>query len=246
IKQRENDVALKYYQKAVQALDCLGWEDKQLALARGVLAGNGPPHKCAVFFVDNSGMDIILGVMPFVRELLCRGTEVVLASNSSPALNDVTNGELQILTERIAAMDPVIQAGLKNERLLLVQTGSSSPCLDLGALTFKPWGRRFEPLLRPLQNTSVLKVRPEKESRCPWSMGRAIHTNYYARLTCETLKMAVIKNTWLADRLGGKLFSVVFKYEVPPPPPPPTTTTTTTTALTEMMMTEEENVVFAH
>lgn len=35
--------------------------------------------------------------------------QVVLASNSGPALNDVTNGELQILTERIAAMDPVIQ-----------------------------------------------------------------------------------------------------------------------------------------
>lgn len=46
-------------------------------------------------------------------------------------------------------------------------------------------------------------------------MGRAIHTNYYATLSCESLKMAVIKNSWLADRLGGKLFSVVFKYEVP-------------------------------
>ncbi len=46
-------------------------------------------------------------------------------------------------------------------------------------------------------------------------MGRAIHTNYYAMLSCESLKMAVIKNSWLADRLGGKLFSVVFKYEVP-------------------------------
>lgn len=35
--------------------------------------------------------------------------QVVLASNSAPALNDVTNGELQILTESIAAMDPVIR-----------------------------------------------------------------------------------------------------------------------------------------
>lgn len=47
-------------------------------------------------------------------------------------------------------------------------------------------------------------------------MGRAIHTNYYARFSCESLKMAVIKNSWLAERLGGKLFSVVFKYELPP------------------------------
>lgn len=47
-------------------------------------------------------------------------------------------------------------------------------------------------------------------------MGRAIHTNYYAMLSCESLKLAVIKNSWLAERLGGKIFSVVFKYEVPP------------------------------
>lgn len=47
-------------------------------------------------------------------------------------------------------------------------------------------------------------------------MGRAIHTNYYAALRCESLKLAVIKNAWLAERLGGNIFSVVFKYEMAP------------------------------
>uniref|UniRef100_A0A8C6SQ51 4'-phosphopantetheine phosphatase n=1 Tax=Neogobius melanostomus TaxID=47308 RepID=A0A8C6SQ51_9GOBI len=244
IKQRENDLALKYYLKAVKALEKLEWEDRQLALVSGVLAGNvfdwgakavsdvlesdpefgfeeakrqleerpwlvdcydqwferlkGPPHRCALFFVDNSGVDIILGVIPFVRELLSRGTEVVLASNSGPALNDVTNGELQILTERIAAMDPVIQSGLRDERLMLVQSGSSSPCLDLSRLD-----KVLATLVRERKTDLVIIE----------GMGRAIHTNYYAMLSCESLKMAVIKNSWLADRLGGKLFSVVFKYE---------------------------------
>lgn len=46
-------------------------------------------------------------------------------------------------------------------------------------------------------------------------MGRAIHTNYHALLRCESLKLAVVKNAWLAERLGGQLFSVIFKYEVP-------------------------------
>uniref|UniRef100_A0A3P8WQ37 4'-phosphopantetheine phosphatase n=1 Tax=Cynoglossus semilaevis TaxID=244447 RepID=A0A3P8WQ37_CYNSE len=224
IKEKENDMALKYYLKVVKSLEELGWEQRQLALVRGVLAGNvfdwgakarpwlvdsydqwlqrlkGPPHKCALFFVDNSGMDIILGVMPFVRELLSRGTEVVLASNSGPALNDVTNGELQILIERIAAMDPVIQAGLMDDRLTLVQSGSSSPCLDLSRLD-----KVLAMVVRERQ-TDLIVIE---------GMGRAIHTNYYATLNCESLKMAVIKNSWLADRLGGKLFSVVFKYEVP-------------------------------
>ena len=49
---------------------------------------------------------VCVGVCRCVRAL---SSQVVLASNSSPALNDVTNGELQILTETIAAMDPIIQ-----------------------------------------------------------------------------------------------------------------------------------------
>ena len=42
---------------------------------------------------------------------------------------------------------------------------------------------------------------------------RAIHTNYEAKFTCDSIKMAVIKNRWLAQRLGGDMYSVVFKYE---------------------------------
>uniref|UniRef100_A0A671QY80 4'-phosphopantetheine phosphatase n=1 Tax=Sinocyclocheilus anshuiensis TaxID=1608454 RepID=A0A671QY80_9TELE len=246
IKQKENDMALKYYLKVVKSVEELSWEQRQFTLVKGLLAGNvfdwgakavsdvlesdpdfgfeqakqqlqerpwlvdaynqwierlkGPPHKCALFFVDNSGIDIILGVFPFIRELLVRGTEVVLASNSGPALNDVTNSELQILTERIAAMDPVIHAALKEDRLALVQNGSSSPCLDLSRLD-----KVLATAVRE-RGTDLVIIE---------GMGRAIHTNYYAMLSCESLKLAVIKNSWLAERLGGKIFSVVFKYEVP-------------------------------
>lgn len=40
IKQRENDVALRYYLKAVTSLEQLGWEQRQFALVSGLLAGN--------------------------------------------------------------------------------------------------------------------------------------------------------------------------------------------------------------
>ena len=46
-------------------------------------------------------------------------------------------------------------------------------------------------------------------------MGRAIHTNLFAKFKCECLKVAVLKNRWLAERLGGEMFSVIFKYERP-------------------------------
>lgn len=35
-----------------------------------------PPHRCAAIFIDNSGVDFVLGVLPFTRELLRRGTKV--------------------------------------------------------------------------------------------------------------------------------------------------------------------------
>ncbi|XP_020027043.1 4'-phosphopantetheine phosphatase isoform X1 [Castor canadensis] len=246
VKQKENGLALKCFQNVTRSLDSLGWEERQLALVKGLLAGNvfdwgakavsdvlesesqfgfeeakrklqerpwlvdsynewlqrlkGPPHKCALIFADNSGIDIILGVFPFVRELLFRGTEVILACNSGPALNDVTYSESLIVAEHIAAMDPIIHSALREERLLLVQTGSSSPCLDLSRLD---------------QGLAVLVQERGADLVVIEGMGRAVHTNYHAALCCESLKLAVIKNAWLAERLGGRLFSVIFKYEVP-------------------------------
>nr|XP_038965148.1 4'-phosphopantetheine phosphatase isoform X1 [Rattus norvegicus] len=246
VKQKENGLALKCFQSVTRSLDSLGWEERQLALVKGLLAGNvfdwgakavsdvlesdpqfgfeeakrklqerpwlvdsytkwlqrlkGPPHKCALIFADNSGIDIILGVFPFVRELLCRGTEVILACNSGPALNDVTYSESLIVAERIAAMDPIICTALREDRLLLVQTGSSSPCLDLSRLD---------------KGLAVLVRERGADLVVIEGMGRAVHTNYHALLRCESLKLAVVKNAWLAERLGGQLFSVIFKYEVP-------------------------------
>ncbi len=44
-------------------------------------------------------------------------------------------------------------------------------------------------------------------------MGRAVHTNFEATFACDSLLAAVIKNKWLANRYGGDMFSVMFKYE---------------------------------
>ncbi|XP_036316873.1 4'-phosphopantetheine phosphatase isoform X2 [Pipistrellus kuhlii] len=218
VKQKENGVALRCFRQVVQALDALAWEERQLALVRGLLAGNvfdwGAKAVSDVLesdpqfgfeeakrkLEDNSGVDVILGVFPFVRELLSRGTEVILACNSGPALNDVTYGESLLVAEHIAAMDPVIHSALGEERLLLMQTGSSSPCLDLSRLD---------------ERLAVLVQERGADLVVIEGMGRAVHTNYGAALRCESLKLAVLKNPWLATRLGGRLFSVIFKFEAP-------------------------------
>jgi len=46
-------------------------------------------------------------------------------------------------------------------------------------------------------------------------MGRSVHTNLNAHFTCETLKIAVIKNRWLARKLGGDLYAVICSYARP-------------------------------
>lgn len=107
-----------------------------------------------------------------MRELLSRGTGVILACNSGPALNDVTYSESLIVAERIAAMDPVVHSALREERLSLVQTGCSSPCLDLSRLD-----KGLAALVR--QRGADLVVIE--------GMGRAVHTNYHAMLRCSCL-----------------------------------------------------------
>ncbi|XP_053403677.1 4'-phosphopantetheine phosphatase-like [Mercenaria mercenaria] len=155
-------------------------------------------YKCAVIFCDNSGADIILGMFPFARDLLKSGTKVIICANSKPTLNDVTYQELVILVKRVAQICPLIgQAALKGQ-LVVMASGQGSPCLDL----------------RLIDNDLVKKMRAEGADLIVIEgMGRAIHTNFEAQFQCDSLKVAVLKNRWLAKRLGGDMFSVVFKFE---------------------------------
>ena len=53
------------------------------------LNGENEPHKCAAIFIDNSGVDVILGILPFVEHLLSRGTEVSFHVYNSTSLRMV-------------------------------------------------------------------------------------------------------------------------------------------------------------
>ena len=57
--------------------------------------------------------------------------QVVLCANSRPALNDVTYNELTILTRRVADISEDVRAALSAGRLLVMESGQGSPCLDL-------------------------------------------------------------------------------------------------------------------
>ncbi|KAK5965626.1 Pantothenate kinase 4 [Trichostrongylus colubriformis] len=159
---------------------------------------NSKPYNCAAIFVDNSGADFILGVIPFARELLKRGSRVIIISNLSPALNDLTYPEMMEMVPLLRDVDRTLKEAIDDGRLMFEHSGQNSPCLDL---------RRMHSVL----NSRVLEERVDLV--VIEGMGRALHTNLHAQFVCDSLKAAVIKTQWLGDRMGGKIFSVVFKFE---------------------------------
>lgn len=62
---------------------------------------------------------------------------MILCANSRPALNDVIYNELVILVKRVAEIDPQINEAYSGNRLMVMETGQGSPCLDLRLVEFK-------------------------------------------------------------------------------------------------------------
>lgn len=150
--------------------------------------------KKAVFFVDNSGADIILGILPFARELLRRGTQVVLAANDLPSINDVTYPELFDIILKLKDENGQLM-GVDISNLLIANSGNDLPVIDL---------TRVSQELAYLATDADLVILE--------GMGRGIETNLYAQFKCDSLKIAMVKHPEVAQFLGGRLYDCVFKY----------------------------------
>lgn len=156
----------------------------------------GVPHRQALFFVDNAGPDIILGAIPLARALALRGTRVVLAANSRPALNDITAEELLALLPRMGQADPILTRLLHDDRIAVVASGCESPLIDLAQVSADCCAAAGDSDLLILEG-----------------MGRAIESNYDAAFTVDTIKVALIKDAMVARILGVRLFDPVFRFE---------------------------------
>ncbi|KAJ2395107.1 hypothetical protein GGI23_004428 [Coemansia sp. RSA 2559] len=154
------------------------------------VVGRRVRYRKAVVFVDNSGADVCLGVLPFARFLLSFvGSKVILASNSRPALNDVTERELADIVRRAARVDEEISRAVSERQLLVCGTGCSGPCVDLRKLD--------ERLVKHCHNADLVVI---------VGMGRAIHSNYHAKFACDSLKLAVFKSKMAADAAHANVY----------------------------------------
>ncbi len=157
------------------------------------------PHRLAVLFVDNSGADIVLGMLPLARELARRGTRVILAANSVPSINDVTADELALLLPKVAAIDAPVAQALADGRLCVIASGNDLPVIDL---------RYVSPELAAAAADADLVVLE--------GMGRGIESNLRARFTTEVLCLGMVKHAEVAQALGDSpLFGCVCRYDAP-------------------------------
>jgi type II pantothenate kinase len=147
-----------------------------------------------MIFVDNSGADIVFGILPFTRYLLQRGTQVVLAANTHPSVNDITAKELSFILENIT--EKTLSQCYKSEQLKVVATGSGAPCLSFVQLS--------EEVSVESKDVDLVVIE---------GMGRAIHTNFYAKFMVDCVKIGAFKNPQIAKELGAKIYDALLLFE---------------------------------
>lgn len=153
---------------------------------------NGPVHHKAILFVDNAGADFILGMLPLARCLAQRGTHVVVAGNELPTLNDMTHKDMLGIWGEVLEAEPSFgQLPIK-----LVSTGTAEPLIDLRAISPE--------LNREAADADLLVLE---------GMGRALESNLFTRFDCDTLKIGMLKDEFLASTLDAKLYDVVCRFE---------------------------------
>ncbi|KVH88584.1 protein of unknown function DUF89 [Cynara cardunculus var. scolymus] len=197
VKDEENAKAITLFKDVVHLNDAIEEESKRVEnLVRGIFAGNIFDLGSAqvVIFVDNSGADVVLGILPFARELLRCGTKVVLAANDLPSINDVTYHELLEIISKLKDENGLLM-GVDTQNLLIANSGNDLPVIDLSSVSQE---------LAYLASDADLVVME--------GMGRGIETNLYAQFKCDSLKIGMVKHPEVAQFLGGRLYDCVFKF----------------------------------
>jgi type II pantothenate kinase len=166
--------------------------------ADALIARLGPPtrYKQALIFVDNSGSDIVLGVIPLAREMARAGMRVVLAANDGAALNDITAAELPGLLATHAQRDRVLADLLKSDRLASIGSGGDTPLIDLGSVSDECNAEAARSDLVVLEG-----------------MGRGVESNWDQEFTCDVCRIAMLKDESVVRHHKAKLFDAVCRFD---------------------------------
>jgi len=162
------------------------------ALAATVAA---KPYRKAVVFVDNAGSDFVLGMLPLCRMLAQLGTQVVIVANELATLNDMTIADVQRLWPQLVSTEPSLAA----LPVAAMSSGTAEPLIDL---------LRISDGLNAAAADADLVILE--------GMGRALESNFDARFDCDCLKLAMIKDEFVARWLKGRIYDVVCRFDAAP------------------------------
>ena len=151
----------------------------------------GRPYRKAVYFIDNAGSDFVLGAVPLCRWLARRGTEIIIAANERPSLNDMTAADARDWWPKILAVEP----SLAELSIGIVSTGTGEPLIDLSAVSDELNAASADADLVILEG-----------------MGRGVESNLHAAFSCDAANLAMLKDEAVAARLGGEVFDVVCRF----------------------------------
>ena len=171
-------------------------------LAEDLAPGPPTPWTKAIVLVDNAGTDFVLGVMPLARELALSGTQIVLAANELPALNDMTVDETINVVEQLAAADPDLAALIEAGMIEVVSSGNGIPLIDLASVS--------DELNEAAADADLVILE---------GMGRAVESNFNAPFKVDALHLAILKDAAVAKRLGGEMYDCICKYTPVEQPP---------------------------
>ncbi len=153
------------------------------------------PRKVAIF-VDNAGSDIVLGIMPLARWLAGRGSKVVLLANDEPALNDITATELHKLMAELTGREPILKQLFDAGQLQIAGSGGGTPLIDLRSVSDQCNAHCADADLLLLEG-----------------MGRSLESNFDTPFSVPCIKVCMIKEPIIAQRMGGKVFDVIFRFD---------------------------------
>ena len=114
-----------------------------------------------------------------------------LAANERPTLNDMTIHDIAAWWPRVLEVEPSL-VGLPIEP---VSTGTGEPLIDLSLVSDE---------LNALAADADLVILE--------GMGRGVESNLDASFNCDAMNLAMIKDTMIAKRNGGKLYDVICRF----------------------------------
>lgn len=183
------------FAETMASLPARPWPEDDLDAWCDRMRSRRPPYRKAIFFVDNAGADVVLGCLPFARELAMYGTRVILAANTGPALNDITRGELDRVLDVLRGKDSALDDALREGKLATVASGCATPLIDLSEVS--------EECAEAARDCDLIILE---------GMGRSVEANRTCRFTCDSLRAALVKDPFVADHVGAPMFAPLFRY----------------------------------